>query len=94
MAKNPHKNCRSNAPISRRGSEKIWQCKYFSIFLLNDLIFKEGDADVKHVIHNLSRLRYLIVTDKPLEPLVSDLPNTDVWNKDLKSFQDQVCLKY
>ncbi|KAI6189983.1 Sugar phosphate phosphatase [Aphelenchoides bicaudatus] len=50
----------------------------------------EGDADVKHIIHNLSRMRYLITTDKPIEPFESDLPNTDKWNSDLKKFQDQL----
>lgn len=53
----------------------------------------EGDADVKHIIHNLSRMRYLITTDKPLEPFVSELPNTDKWNNDLRHFQEQVSFK-
>jgi hypothetical protein len=35
-------------------------------------------------------MRYLITTDKPLEPFVADLPNTDKWNNDLKEFQKQV----
>ncbi|KAI6230209.1 Sugar phosphate phosphatase [Aphelenchoides fujianensis] len=51
---------------------------------------ESGDADVKHIIHNLSRLRYMIVTDKPLELLQTDLPDGDVWNAEIKRYREKV----
>ncbi|KAI6186539.1 Sugar phosphate phosphatase [Aphelenchoides besseyi] len=51
---------------------------------------ESGDADIKYVIHNLSRLRYMVVTDKPLEFLVTDLPDKEVWNKVIKDYHEKV----
>ncbi|KAI6237106.1 Sugar phosphate phosphatase [Aphelenchoides besseyi] len=51
---------------------------------------ESGDADIKYVIHNLSRLRYMVVTDKPLEFLVTDVPDKGVWNKVIKDYHEKV----
>ncbi|VDK62607.1 unnamed protein product [Cylicostephanus goldi] len=41
----------------------------------------EADADVKSIIHELSELRYRIMTDKPLEDLTDTAYHYDMWNK-------------
>ncbi|KAI6227496.1 Sugar phosphate phosphatase [Aphelenchoides fujianensis] len=51
---------------------------------------ESGDADVKHIIHNLSRLRYMIVTDKPLELLQTELTDGEVWNAEIKRYREKV----
>lgn len=46
---------------------------------------------MKHVIGQLSEMRYRMMTDKPLV----DFPDSDldaaVWNQDLKELREKVC---
>lgn len=45
---------------------------------------KAGD-DVNSVIAKLSEMRYLLMTDKPLEPFGEDVPDASVWNDELQA---------
>ncbi|CAD5231754.1 unnamed protein product [Bursaphelenchus xylophilus] len=44
---------------------------------------EQGNIDVKEVIHSISRLRYLIATDKPLEYLETSLEDKQLWNGEI-----------
>ncbi|CAD5224779.1 unnamed protein product [Bursaphelenchus okinawaensis] len=49
-----------------------------------------GNSDVKDVIHQISRLRYLIATDKPLEYLDTEENDKAVWNDAIDSFKKKL----
>uniref|UniRef100_A0A914VE78 Damage-control phosphatase ARMT1 n=1 Tax=Plectus sambesii TaxID=2011161 RepID=A0A914VE78_9BILA len=48
---------------------------------------EEGDNDVKAAVHELSELRYLLTTDKPLQLLEDKHEDVDIYNNSLKELQ-------
>lgn len=53
-------------------------------------VIQEGDKDVKAVLSELSELRYLVATDKPMQDLVDNGESVNIWNAELSEMRLKV----
>ena len=66
-------------------SQKIRNSLFILILTISwEFHFQEVSSDLKSIAEMLSKLRYELMTNKPLIPFEVDAPDQEIWNKALE----------